>query len=156
MWYPHLHLHSHSSILSAWAVGSSCLWMGITMKLIKRSHTVLSNIYTPISALLSNDYCLSLMKSQQTPRYYFDVSQVLSISSTLSLFHSLSVCLSFCVFFRLSFCFLFPSLFSFIYVPYLWSLSLFSLLSLEHAAPSLFVFLCHFPWWSASQKDERH
>lgn len=58
---------------------SSSLWMRIAVTLIKLSHTALSNIYTPISARLSNDYCLSLVKAQQVQCFIFSVSQSHSV-----------------------------------------------------------------------------
>lgn len=91
-------------VISALAPGSSSLWMRIAVKLIKLSHTALSNIYTPISARLSNDYCLSLVKAQQVQCFIFSVSQSSFCSCIFFHLRIFFSCLGFCLYFHLHLC----------------------------------------------------
>lgn len=97
LWRPHLASSGTLNFLldrpiirtraaSAPSACSSCLCMGITMELIKHAYTVLSNIYILILVLLSNNYCLSLVKSQQVPFIAMSLGFVCP-----RLFHFLSV-----------------------------------------------------------------
>lgn len=91
-------------IISAVAPCSSSLWMRIAVKLIKLSHTALSNIYTLISARLSNDYCLSLGEGTTSAVFYLQcltVSQCLPVSFFIYVFFS---CPGFCLYFHLHLC----------------------------------------------------
>lgn len=90
---------------AAFSTESGCLGVGVIMKLIKRSYAALSNIYTPILSLLSNDYRLSSMKSQQVQCRYFDVSQVLVFApSSLKFSVYFSNCSCFSPIFALQLC----------------------------------------------------
>lgn len=130
--------------------------MRITMKLIKHSHTALSNIYTPVSVLLSNYYCLSLVKSQQVQWTKF-LWYLTGPFCTLISFEgfTFSFCPCFLVFLHLFlFMFVFFVSISIFILSFLLYLPLSLIFSLcLNVWDCLFSFLHHFLWFAENQKD---